>query len=66
MKAVRVVCLCFALCLALHAQCVMCQRTAAAQQTARAHVLNRGIAILLIPPFFAIGAILWMARRGSR
>ena len=44
-------------------QCVMCGRTAAAQQAARAHVLNLGILILLIPPFLIIGALLWMARR---
>jgi len=47
----------------LLAQCVMCGRTAAAQQAARAHVLNHGILILLLPPFLIIGALLWMARR---
>ena len=47
-------------------QCVMCQRTAAAQQTARAQVLNRGILVLLVPPFLMIGGILWMAYRGSQ
>ena len=50
---------------ALQGQCVMCQRTAAAQQAARAHVLNRGILILLVPPFALIGGVLWMAKRGS-
>lgn len=33
------------------AQCVMCFRTAAAQQGARAHVLDIGILLLGIPPF---------------
>ena len=32
------------------AQCVMCFRTAAAQDAARARVLNLGIVIMLIPP----------------
>ena len=32
------------------AQCVMCFRTAAAQQAERAKVLNLGILIMLIPP----------------
>lgn len=43
--------------------CVMCYRTAAAQQTARAQVLNSGIIILLIPPILVLGLILWMAFR---
>ncbi len=50
----------------LYGQCVMCQRTAAAQQGARSAVLNHGILLLLIPPFAIIGGILWMAKRGSR
>ncbi len=44
-------------------QCVMCGRTAAAQQAARGGVLNQGILILLVPPFLVIGALLWLARR---
>jgi hypothetical protein len=32
------------------AQCVMCFRTAAAQNAARARVMNIGIIIMLIPP----------------
>jgi len=32
------------------AQCVMCFRTAAAQQSERARVLNAGIVIMLLPP----------------
>jgi hypothetical protein len=31
-------------------QCVMCFRTAAAQEAARARVMNLGIIIMLIPP----------------
>lgn len=31
-------------------QCVMCFRTAAAQQSERARVMNLGIIIMLIPP----------------
>jgi hypothetical protein len=36
------------------AQCVMCYRTAHAQQDARAHVLNAGILILGAPPFLIL------------
>ena len=36
------------------AQCVMCYRTAHAQQEARAHVLNYGILILGVPPFLIL------------
>lgn len=43
--------------------CVMCFRTAAAQQTARAQVLNSGIIVLLIPPILVLGLMLWMAAR---
>lgn len=48
------------------AQCVMCYRTAAAQQTARSQVLNTGIAILLIPPLLIIGIILILAWKRNR
>jgi hypothetical protein len=48
---------------AVFAQCVMCYRTAAAQQAARSRVLNHGILILLIPPLFVLGGILFMAWR---
>ncbi len=47
----------------LLAQCVMCARTAAAQNLERAVVLNQGILILLIPPLVGFAAILVMARR---
>jgi hypothetical protein len=43
------------------AQCVMCFRTAAAQQAERSRVLNAGIVILLIPPLLVICAILGLA-----
>ena len=36
------------------AQCVMCYRTAHAQQEARSHVLNYGILILGVPPFLIL------------
>lgn len=45
--------------------CVMCFRTAAAQEAERSRVLNSGILILLIPPIAVLGAILWMAWRRS-
>jgi len=50
----------------LIAQCVMCFRTAAAQQGERARVLNSGILILLFPPLFVIAAVLALAWWKSR
>jgi hypothetical protein len=50
-------------CSSIAAQCVMCFRTAAAQQLARSHVLNKGILILLVPPFAVLALILGMAFR---
>jgi hypothetical protein len=52
----------------LHAagQCVMCNRTAAAQNLARAAVLNTGIVVLLIPPFLILGGLTWFALRKSK
>lgn len=38
----------------LLAQCVMCFRTAAAQNTARAHVLDIAILLLGVPPFLIL------------
>lgn len=51
--------------ISLAAQCVMCFRTAAAQQAERSRVLNSGIAILLIPPFIVLAGILFLAWRKS-
>lgn len=48
----------------LVAQCVMCYRTASAQQAAMARVFNSGILILLVPPFFVAGVVWWLAVRG--
>jgi hypothetical protein len=45
------------------AQCVMCFRTAAAQQAERSRVLNSGILILLIPPLLILGVLILLARR---
>ena len=36
------------------AQCVMCFRTAAAQNQARAHVLDIGVLLLGVPPFLIL------------
>lgn len=47
----------------LAAQCVMCYRTAAAQQAERSRVLNRGIVILLVPPLFILAGLLLLAYR---
>ncbi|HYA17087.1 MAG TPA: hypothetical protein VEF06_06455 [Bryobacteraceae bacterium] len=50
---------------AIAAQCVMCFRTAAAQQAERSRVLNSGIVILLIPPLAILAGILLLAWRKS-
>jgi hypothetical protein len=47
------------------AQCVMCFRTAAAQQAERSRVLNSGIVILLIPPLLILAGLLLLAWRKS-
>jgi len=49
-----------------HAQCVMCQRTAAAQQWERAQVLNAGIFVLLAPPLLLLGAIAFLAYKKNQ
>ena len=47
-----------------HAQCVMCYRTAHAQQGARSRVLNAGILILGAPPFLILaGFVAFVFRR---
>jgi hypothetical protein len=48
------------------AQCVMCFRTAAAQNSARAHLLNVGIVLLGLPPFCILGGFLWLAWRRNQ
>ena len=46
------------------AQCVMCYRTAHAQQAARSHVLNAGILMLGAPPFLILaGFVAFVFRR---
>ena len=50
----------------LFAQCVMCFRTAEAQQGERSRVLNSGIILLLIPPLAILGGIIWFAWRRNR
>ena len=47
----------------LAGQCVMCFRTAAAQQNERAKAINRGIVIMLAPPFAILGGVLYLAWR---
>ena len=45
------------------AQCVMCARTAAAQNEARIQVLMQGIVVLLIPPVLILSGFLYLAWR---
>jgi hypothetical protein len=47
-------------------QCVMCFRTAAAQNAARARLLNMGIVLLGLPPFLILAGFLLLAWRRSR
>ena len=47
----------------LNAQCVMCFRTAAAQQVERARVLNMGILVMLIPPVAILTGFVWLLWR---
>jgi hypothetical protein len=52
---------------ALHAQCVMCYRTAHAQNEARARVLDAGILVLGVPPFLILaGFVAYVFRRNER
>ena len=48
------------------AQCVMCFRTAAAQNAARAHLLNLGIVMLGMPPFCILAGFLYLAWRRNQ
>lgn len=43
------------------AQCVMCFRTAAAQNAERARVLNQAILVLLLPPLLLLAGFAWIA-----
>jgi hypothetical protein len=44
-----------------YAQCVMCFRTAAAQNGARARVMNMGIIIMVIPPVLILAGFMVLA-----
>ena len=48
------------------AQCIMCFRTAEAQQGERAKVLNSGIIILIVPPLLTLVGIVWFAWRRNK
>ena len=49
--------------LLLFAQCIMCLRTASAQQIERARVLNEGIFLLGIPPLVILAGFIWIVYR---
>ena len=55
-----------ALALPAGAQCVMCYRTAHAQQSARARVLNAGILLLGAPPFLILAGFVAYVFRSDR
>lgn len=48
------------------AQCVMCFRTAAAQNAARARVMNQGIIIMLIPPVLILAGFMFLSYKRRR
>jgi hypothetical protein len=48
------------------AQCVMCFRTAAAQNMERARVMNTGIFIMMVPPFVILGGFLLLCWRRNK
>ena len=48
---------------AANGQCVMCFRTAAAQNMERARVMNIGIGIMLVPPVLILAGFLYLAYR---
>jgi hypothetical protein len=47
-------------------QCVMCYRTAEAQNAARSHILNMGIVLLGAPPFVILAGFIALAFRRSQ
>ena len=47
-------------------QCVMCFRTAAAQNQARAHLMNLGIVLLGLPPFCILAGFMFLAWRRNQ
>ena len=49
-----------------YAQCVMCFRTAAAQNSARANVMNLGIIILVIPPVLILVGFMVLAYKRTK
>jgi hypothetical protein len=51
---------------AASAQCVMCYRTAAAQNLERARVMDIGILIMGIPPFLILGGFLLLCWRRNK
>ena len=54
-----------AMSLPLSAQCVMCYRTAAAQNQARSRVLNSGILVLGLPPLAILAGFIVLVRKRS-
>ena len=55
-----------ALTMSAGAQCVMCYRTAHAQNEARSRVMNAGILLLGGPPFVILAGFAILIRRRSR
>ena len=51
---------------AASAQCVMCFRTAAAQNMERARVINTGIFIMMVPPFVILAGFLLLCWRRNK
>jgi hypothetical protein len=55
-----------AISLPLSAQCVMCYRTAHAQNGARSRVMNAGILVLGAPPFLILAGFVILVKKRNR
>ncbi len=47
-------------------QCVMCFRTAAAQNAARSRLMDVGIVLLGVPPFAILAGFCWLAWKRNK
>jgi hypothetical protein len=65
-QALRIAALLTALWLPAGAQCVMCYRTAQAQNNQRSKVINAGILVLGAPPFVILAGFAVLLRKRSR
>jgi len=65
-KALLIPALLTTLAVGARTQCVMCYRTAHAQNNRRSQVMNAGILVLGAPPFLILAGFVVLLRRRSR